>query len=213
VARSAAPWAAEQRSGLLRGHRPVPLGGDVSSVLERDVEELSFADAHARFVDQLCEREHALGRESIKALQCQTRSGEHAVARIDRLGYAPHAPDRRPVMARRILVLDVVVDEREVVEELDRGGRRKRATGVAGERLVDERAEHRAEPFTRGSSSRVQPEVVQHHPVEGLKRRVRAGQKSADLLVDGGDVCLESSTHRGSIICAPRLDRSAVSYH
>ena len=116
-------------------------------------------------------------------------------------------------MACRILVLDVVVDQREVVEQLDRRGRGKHTARIAGQRFVNQGAEHRPQALPGRASLRLQSEVVQHHPVEGPKRRVRAGQKSADLLVDGGDVCLESATHRRPIICAPRLAGSGVSYH
>jgi len=139
-----------------------------------DIQKLSFADAHAGLVDELGEFEHALGGESAQALHGQTRCREHPVAGVDRLRHAPHAPHGRPVVTRGILVLDVVVDQGEVVEQLDRGGRRQRRARVAGEGLVNEGAEHRSQPLPGGASLGLEAEVVQHHPVEGLKRRVRA---------------------------------------
>src|SRR4029077_6177159 len=54
----------DERAGLLRGHRPVALDRDVGPVLERDVEELTLADSHARSVDEAGEVQDPLGREA-----------------------------------------------------------------------------------------------------------------------------------------------------
>src|SRR5207248_2903112 len=45
----------EQRSRLLRSHRAVPFCCHVGPRLERDVQELTFADPYARLVDELRE--------------------------------------------------------------------------------------------------------------------------------------------------------------
>ncbi len=138
----------EERARLLRGHRPVALGGHVGPGLERDVEELALADANARFVDELGEFEHPLGGKAVEPLHGQAGDREHPVSRVDRLRHTPHVPHGRPVVARGILILDVVVDEGEVVEQLDRGCRGKGTAGVAGQGFVHQRAEHRPEPLS-----------------------------------------------------------------
>ena len=130
---------------------------------------MALADADAGFVHESGELEDTLGGKAAKALHREARDREHPVSGVDRLRHAPDAPDRRPVVARRILIFDVVVDQGEVVKQLDRRGRRQRAPRVAGQRFVHERAEHRPEPLSRRASLRIQAEVVQHHPVEGLK--------------------------------------------
>jgi hypothetical protein len=54
----------DERAGLLRGHGPVALHGDVGPVLEADVQELPFADADAGLVGQAREVEDPVGGEA-----------------------------------------------------------------------------------------------------------------------------------------------------
>ena len=64
-----------------------------------------------------------------QAVERDPAEAEQHVARVDRLGDAVERPQRRPVAALAVVVLDVVVDEAEVVAELDRGGARQGARG------------------------------------------------------------------------------------
>ncbi len=59
------------------------------------------------------------------------RDDQHPIAGVDPLGKPPQFPDRRTAAARLTLILDVVVDEREVVDKLDAGGDRQRSLGDA----------------------------------------------------------------------------------
>src|ERR1700680_4208109 len=62
--------------------------------------------------------------------------GEHAVAGVDALLGAPDRPHRRAMAAQLVTVLNVVVDQREVVDQLDSDGGRQRPGGLAPERLA-----------------------------------------------------------------------------
>ena len=107
----------EQRAGLARRHDAVALRGDVGARLEADVEELSLAHADAGLVREIREVEDAFRREAPlpQALHGEPGDRVHAVSGVDRLRHAPDGPHRRAMVPRRVLVLDVVVDEREVV--------------------------------------------------------------------------------------------------
>jgi hypothetical protein len=183
----------EQRAGLLRRHGPVPIGRDVGAGFEGDVEELALADAYAGLVEQRGDVEDAFGRKAVRAqaLQRLARDGVHPVAGVDRLRYTPDGPDRRAVMAARVLVLDVVVDEREVVQQLHRGADGSHAHPVAAERLEDEHAEHRPQSLAAARALGIEAEVVEHHPVEGLEPWVALGEERSDLVVARGDPRVE----------------------
>ena len=55
------------------------------------------------------------------------RKGKHAVAHVDGERHAPQLPDGGAMAARLVAVLDIVVHEREVVQNLDGGCRRQGA--------------------------------------------------------------------------------------
>ncbi len=104
-------------------------------------------------------------------------------------------------MASWVLILDVVVDEREVVQQLDRGADREDACRVAAEGLEHEAAEDRTQPLAATRPLGVQSEVVLHHPVEGLEGRLGLRQQGADLVVDRRDTRVEGSrAHRCQMI-------------
>ena len=75
-------------------------------------------------------------------------------------------PQRGPMPALAVGVLDVVVDEAEVVAELDGRGTRQRLAVVAGERLVGEHAEQRTHALAARAAAAVQAEVVGEHLVQ-----------------------------------------------
>ena len=188
----------EERARLASRHDAVALRGDVGARFEADVEELTLADTHAGLVQEAREVEDPLRR---KAQLPQTLHGEagdrvHTVSGVDRLRHAPDGPYRRAVVSRRVLVLDVVVDEREVVEQLDRRDGGQDALRLAGERLEHEQAEQGAEAFATTRPSRIEAEVVQHHAVKGLQRRLGLRQQRPDLLIDGGDARFERCLRR-----------------
>src|SRR4029078_4552115 len=92
-----------------------------------------------------------------------------------------------PVVPPRVLILDVVVDEREVMEQLNCRTDRRHARSVAAERLEHQAAEERSKALSTTGAAGVQAEVVQHHPVEGAEGRLALRQERADLVIDGGD--------------------------
>ena len=69
----------------------------------------------------------SLNPSSVRRWSAIRDEAEQHVAGVDRLGDAVERPERRPVAALAVAVLDVVVDEAEVVAELDGGGARQRA--------------------------------------------------------------------------------------
>ena len=185
----------EQRAGLARRHDAVALRGDVGARLEADVEELSLAHADAGLVREIREVEDAFRREatSPQALHGEPGDRVHAVSGVDRLRHAPDGPHRGAMVPRRVLVLDVVVDEREVVQQLDRRGRGQDTLRLirARQGLEHQKAEQGTEALATARPAGIQAEVVQHHAVEGLQRRLGLRQQRADLLIDRGDTCLE----------------------
>ena len=96
-------------------------------------------------------------------------------------------PQRRAVAALDVAVLDVVVDEREVVAELDRGGARQRPLVVAGDAGVGEQAEERPHPLAARRARPVECEVVADHLVEVVGRRIAILHEADDLALGIGD--------------------------
>ena len=125
----------------------------------------------------------------------------HEVAGEDRLGLAEARVDARPAAARRRAVHDVVVDEREVVEDLDRErGREGAAAGVrSAERLGREQERDGPDPLA-ARRERVADGVVEARRVGGEVERGEAGldlgervQRScADVGEGGGDGRLDA---------------------
>ena len=120
--------AAEQRAGLARLHREAALDVDDRDRLERHVERLPGDHRRGRVGDR---GGRALAVEGAPVGPRQPdherrvehdllREGEQGVAHDDGAADAEQRPDRRPVPALGVLVDDIVVDQREVVDELDR---------------------------------------------------------------------------------------------
>ena len=135
--------AAEQGAGpggeaydgrrLAGDHGQVVGGGDVGAPLEAEIERLAGDDGDCHAIEG---REQPQGEGGGDAplgqrVERKVRRGEEGIACVDRLPDPPQAPHRRPVPARRTLILHVVVTRREVMEQLDRGGERRRAPPAA----------------------------------------------------------------------------------
>ena len=60
-----------------------------------------------------------------KIKECKRGKNVHAIAGVDPLGFPPYLPYRRAVMPVRVAIFNVVVDQREVVEQFQRYGDRK----------------------------------------------------------------------------------------
>ena len=191
VARTApASIEAEIRAGRLApDHVEVQLDRQAVVVLGHpDVEVLALAQRDARVVVQAHEPEDGPIREAEvgQAMERDPAEAEQHVAGVDRLGDAVQRPERGPVAALAVVVLDVVVDQAEVVAQLDRGGARQRAAMVAGDRGVGEEAEQRPHALA-GRAGAVQPEVVADHLVHARGRRVGARDDAQDLRLRVGD--------------------------
>ena len=87
--------------------------------------------AQAGLVEEAHQAQHlGVGEAEVgQPVEGDPRQAEQRVAGVDRLRDAVDRPERRAVAALDVAVLDVVVDEREVVAELDRRGTRQRAAG------------------------------------------------------------------------------------
>ena len=92
-----------------------------------------------------------------------------------------------PVAALDVAVLDVVVDEREVVAELDRRGARQRPLVLAGDAGVGEQAEQRPHPLAARRARAVEREVVADHLVQPVGRRIAILHEPDDLALGVGD--------------------------
>ena len=86
-----------------------------------------------------------------------------------------------------VAVLDVVVDEREVVAELDGGSARERQPVVAGDAGVGEEAEQRPDPLAARRARTVEPEVVPDHLVQPTGGRIVVTHEADDLGLGVGD--------------------------
>ena len=196
---------AEQCGGLLADHLVVRLDGHVVAALEADVEILPFAEREARLVVDLHQVEDAsilvfLALE--EPVQGEPAQREERVAGVDRGRDAPQGPERGPMTALAVGVLDVVVDEAEVVPELERSGAGQGLLVVPAEGLVGEEAEERTDSLPaplRGVG--IEPEVVGEHLVQ---RPGRAGSLVQDVRHLGLDVGqdlrkLGPDVHRGRV--------------
>ncbi len=123
----------EELRGLTFDH-PIVVGQIHGRLrLEGEIERLTLAHHGVRFVQERQHLQDAPGIEMRRRLlEAQEAQRAHRVAGVDRPRHAVRAPQGRPSVAQLVAVLDVVVDERIVVEDLD--GHR----GV--ERLLDRRA-------------------------------------------------------------------------
>ena len=86
-----------------------------------------------------------------------------------------------------VAVLDVVVDEREIVAELDRGGARQRSLVLAGDAGVGEQAQQRAHPLAARRTRPVEREVVADHLVEAMGGWIAVADEADDLALGVGD--------------------------
>ena len=116
----------DERRGLAADHVEVARRRDISSsdLARGDVDVLALAQGEARLVVQAHEAQDlGVGEAEVgQAMEGDARQAEQRVAGVDRLRDAVDGPQRRPVAALAVAVLDVVVDEAEVVAELDGGG-------------------------------------------------------------------------------------------
>src|SRR5680860_1162430 len=121
---------------------------------------------------------------------------EQGITGIDRLGVPPDVPDSGPMPAVRAAILDVVVDEREVVEELDRRGQwggimEGAARGRTGQH-GDERS-HALAPNAdlliggcRFASRCAEPKMIASDSIKQRGAPRQLADQTLDFLVDTG---------------------------
>ena len=97
-------------------------------------------------------------------------SAEERVAGEERHGLSEGDVDARPTPPLVVVVerRQVVVDERERVDELERGRGLNRVLRVRARRLADRKAEHRPDPLAAPA------ERVANRLLQGAERRVEA---------------------------------------
>ena len=122
-----------------------------------------------------------------QSVERDPRQAEQRVAGVDRLRDAVDRPQRGPVAALEVAVLDVVVDEAEVVAELDRGGAGQRPAVLARDRGVGQEAEQRPHALAAVRARAVEREVVADHLVQAVGRRVAVPDEAQDLAFGVGD--------------------------
>ena len=179
----------DERRGLAADHVEVAARRVISSSerAHRDVDVLALAQRQARLVVQAHQaQDRRVGEAEVgQPVERDPRQAEQRVAGVDRLGDAVDGPQRRPVAALDVAVLDVVVDEAEVVAELDRRGAGQRALVLAGDAGVGEQAEQRPHPLAGRRARAVEREVVADHLVQPVGGRIadpgRAGRSRASV--------------------------------
>ena len=179
--------AADHVEVQLHGHRLVGGRGG-------DVEVLALAQQHARLVVQPHQAQH-LGvaeAEVGQPVERDPRQAEDEVAGVDRLRHAVERPQRRPVAALDVAVLDVVVDEAEVVAQLHRRGPRQGRPVVARDRRVGEQAQQRPHALAARAVGAVEAKVVADH-------RVHAGRGRLAILHDPEDLRLRVGEQDGQV--------------
>ena len=137
-------------------------------------------------------------------MEGDARQAEQRVAGVDRLGHTVDRPQRGAVATFRVAVLDVVVDQREVVAELDRGGPRERALVLAGDTRVREEPQERSHALAAGRAGAVEGQVIANHLVQTVGGRVPVLHEAHDLGLgvgdEGGEVDVrDGSRHRGAV--------------
>ena len=151
---------------------------------------LALGDNQARLCETPGQVEDG-GRRHAALLQVEQRQiGQHvhAVAGVDRLRFAPQLPHRRAVVAHGVAVFDVVVDEREVVQQLQRHGGGDGPRSVAAACFDGQQTEQRAQALADGRLHRrellVQPaQVVAQHAIEVEAQGKEAILRATTLLV------------------------------
>ena len=87
--------------------------------------------------------------------------GKQGVSGVDRLSDAPQAPDGWPVAAEWTLVLNVVVDQREVVQQLQRRGDGRRGSRITPRGAGGEQCYRGSQPLAAIHGARIQgPQVA-----------------------------------------------------
>ena len=97
-----------------------------------------------------------------------------------------------------VAVLDVVMDKREVVPQLHRGGARQREPMVAGDAGVGEEAQQRSDPLAARRPGAIEREVIADHLVQPAGRRIVVADQADDLGLGVGEQGGEIDVLRGS---------------
>jgi hypothetical protein len=89
-----------------------------------------------------------------------------------------------------VAVLDVVVGERKVVDDLDRGGGRDDPVQVPAGGLAGQQTEQRAQPLAAWPLDGLQPfvdpaQVIVHHAIVRAERTPGRTQQPLELVLDG----------------------------
>src|SRR5579883_703876 len=85
---------------------------------------LAFAERQAGVVKEVGQRQDGLGinASAPQFQKSQASDTEEAVASVDCLGLAPQLPERGAMMPEWVAVFDVVMDEREIMDQLNGSG-------------------------------------------------------------------------------------------
>ena len=156
--------------GLQGDHRKVFIDVNPQPPLERDVHHLSLDHLKATLgQDALYLKGIAQAHAGVaQRMGAQVRHHLHGVSRRQCFSFSPDGPDGRPLAALPVSVLDIVVDQRVVVNELESNGCRQSRLGPPANRRRREDAQGRPErlaPVVAGGPAlRVHPsKVVAQH--------------------------------------------------
>src|SRR5690606_5154848 len=182
---------------------------DLGAVLEAQVQHLPLDDPQCGVVQLGREVEHR-GRVDpglAGSVEHQVAPREERVASVDCPGRAPQRPDGRPEAAQLAPVLDVVVDQREVVDHLDRRGDRHGQLAIAAERLAAHDAQARADALAGGGARRNEALVELSEVIadEAVERQVvvrTLERRGFDLGDQGGQGLFKPLVECGRCLCA-----------
>lgn len=126
----------EQHGGFQFNHANVFGDGHISAGLEIHVHLLAFAHLDGRAVEHIQQRRNRLCISGLR--QKTVGMDEHHIAAEDARVHVVFRVDGRLAPAQRRGIHDVVVHEREIVEQLDGSGGGQGGIQVVGEKLVAE---------------------------------------------------------------------------
>ena len=167
-----------QRRGLAGRHLEVVVHAQVPPVLPAQVERLAFRHGQHRPRQGAHHAQRALGSDAAagEAQRGFVHESLHVGAGVHGLRHAPQPPHGGPVPPLGVFVLQVIVDQGEVVDELDRGGGGDGRAGGSARGLACQQAEHTAEllaaiapgqvPGQRLEAGRQPAQVVALNPVQ-----------------------------------------------
>ena len=185
----------------------LPVGAKLHPILRRDAVRKLLAEDTTRitWLQPDPDKPRSFSPESLpedafrrdvvlaQAVERHVRHGVQRITCIDGLRCTPYRPHRRSSAPQPIAVFDVVVNQREVVQQFDGGGGGQGGVPVAAGGFAAEQCQYRADALAgiklRGFEVCIGPaQVIMQHAEEcGQRRIIGGGDGAAHFGFDGGE--------------------------